>query len=381
MGNLRPSSSGSESVVAGRSHSAKKLLWLIIVLAVPSFGATLLGFAQIPAKNAAYDVKPIALPGAKGVVTLDYFAYDGAHGRLWVPAGNTGNVDVIDAATDVVTPIGPYATGEFQIGTKHGVLGPSSVSLGDGVVYVGNRADSTICVIDAATLKAGDCTHVAKHEEGIAAAPDGLQYVATTKELWFTRGAPPLGVESPDQSISILDATDARHLKPGGKISLGGSAEGYAVDETRGIFYTNLEEAGLTVAIDARRREVLAKWRSGCDEPHGLAIDRKRGFLFVACSARVVALDVRHDGKVLGSIDAGAGVDNIDYSEECGALYAAAADAGTLTIAAVDAQGLPKLIATVPTSKSTRSVVVGKAGTGYLIDPLGGTILKVTPKK
>ncbi len=381
MTNSRHSSLGSESVVASRSHGGKKLLWLIIALAVPSLGASLLGFAQGPSKSAAYDVNPIALPGAKGVVTLDYFAYDRAQGRLWVPAGNTGNVDVIDAATDEVTPIGPYATGEFQIGTKHGILGPSSISLGDGVVYVGNRADSTICVIDAATLKAGDCAHVAKPEDGIAAAPDGLQYVATTKELWFTRGAPPLGVESPDQSISILDASDARHLKPGGKISLGGSAEGYAVDETRGIFYTNLEEAGLTVSIDARRREVLAKWRSGCDEPHGLAIDRKRGFLFVACTARVVALDVRHDGKVLSSIDAGAGVDNIDYSEESGTLYAAAADAGTLTIAVVDAGGHPKLIATVPTTKGTRSVVAGKASTAYLIDPLGGRILKVTPKK
>lgn len=379
--NSMPTVSVARTVFDAGNKRIRNFLRFAIALAISLVAGTIFTIAQAPGKSASYDVKTIPLPGAKGVVTLDYFAYDSGHGRLWVPAGNTGNVDVIDSASDAVTPIGPYATAEFQIGTKHGVLGPSSISLGDGVVYVGNRADSTICVFDAATLKAGDCLHVAKPEEGIAAAPDGLAYVATTKELWFTRGAPPLGVESPDQSISILDAADPRHPKLGGKIPLGGSAEGYAVDAARGIFYTNLEESGLTVAVDARRREVLAKWHSGCDEPHGLAIDRKRGFLFVACKARVVALDVRHGGKVLGSIDAGEGVDNIDYSEESGTLYAAAADAGTLTIASADAQGKLRLVATVPTAKTTRSAVAGKPGTAYLIDPLDGTILKVSAKK
>jgi hypothetical protein len=39
-----------------------------------------------------YEVKPIALPGATGAVALDYFAYDRATGKLWVPASNTGSV-------------------------------------------------------------------------------------------------------------------------------------------------------------------------------------------------------------------------------------------------------------------------------------------------
>lgn len=39
-----------------------------------------------------YELKPIALPSAVGAVALDYFAYDRATGKLWVPAGNTGSV-------------------------------------------------------------------------------------------------------------------------------------------------------------------------------------------------------------------------------------------------------------------------------------------------
>jgi len=34
-------------------------------------------------------VTPLSLPGAKGLVTLDYFAFDSANNRLWAPAGNT----------------------------------------------------------------------------------------------------------------------------------------------------------------------------------------------------------------------------------------------------------------------------------------------------
>ena len=32
---------------------------------------------------------PLSLPGAKGLIALDYFAFDSANNRLWAPAGNT----------------------------------------------------------------------------------------------------------------------------------------------------------------------------------------------------------------------------------------------------------------------------------------------------
>src|SRR5437879_13400099 len=49
-----------------------------------------------------YELKPIRLPGATGPVALDYFAYDHVREKLWVPASNTGSVDVIDGKTDAV---------------------------------------------------------------------------------------------------------------------------------------------------------------------------------------------------------------------------------------------------------------------------------------
>ena len=151
------------------------------------------------------------------------------------------------------------------------------------------------------------------------------------------------------------------------------------MDNLHGRFYTNLEETGQTVAIDVRKRAVLSTWRS-CDDPSGVAVDNKRGFVFVACSDHVIVLDTAHDGRVVGSIPAGAGVDNIDYEEATGLLYAAAAEAAQLTVARVEDDGKPTALAVVPTTKGARSVVATPEGRAYLIDPLGGRILKVEPK-
>jgi DNA-binding beta-propeller fold protein YncE len=334
---------------------------------------------SLQSSGSQFNTRELQLPGSNGLVTLDYFAWDRSTRRLWVPAGNLAGVDVIDGKTDEITKITGFHTAEFELRGKRVILGPTSVSIGNGAVYVGNRADSSICTIDARTLKLGDCIRIASPSDGLAAAPDGVVYVAPTKELWVTRGAPPLGIASPDQSITVLDASAASKLKPKTKFSLGGSAEGYAVDERRGLFYTNLEETGQTIAIDIRRHEIVSRWRSGCDEPRGLALDKARGFLFVACSDRVVSLDVAHGGQVVGSIATGDGLDNIDYAERQQALYAAASKAATLTIARVDDQGRLSRVAVVPTATGARGVVADGTGTAYVADPVHGRILKITP--
>jgi hypothetical protein len=325
-----------------------------------------------------FRVKPLQLPGAHGVVTLDYFAYDRDRRLLWVPAANTGSVDVIDTTTDQIKRVEGFAVAEVEFRGKTRAMGPSSVAIGDGEVYVGSRADSKICVIDARSLKLGECIAFAPPGAGLASAPDGLIYIAATKELWATSGAPPVGVPAAEKAIKILSTSPSRKLVPTGKIPLAGSAEGYAVDNAHGRFYTNLEETGQTIAIDVRNRNVVATWRS-CDDPSGVAVDSKKGFVFVACGDHVIVLDPTHEGKIVGSVAAGAGVDNIDYAQESGLLYVAAQDAAQLTIARVDDRGKPFVLATVPTVKGGRSVVAGGDGRAYVIDPIGGRILKVEP--
>jgi DNA-binding beta-propeller fold protein YncE len=326
-----------------------------------------------------FRVKPLRLPGANGLVMLDYVAYDRATARLWVPAGNTGSVDVIDSKTDEIHRVRGFSVADVELRGKLRPMGPSSISIGNGVAYVGSRADSKICMIDQSTLKTGNCVAFAPASAGMAAAPDALIYIAATQELWGTSGAPPIGIPAADRAIKIFSASPPNRLNPAGKIPLPGSAEGYAVDNQHARFYTNLEETGQTAAIDVRKRAIVSIWPS-CNDPSGVAVDTKRGFLFVACGDHVIVLDPAHNGRVTGSVRAGAGVDNIDYSEETGLLYTAAGDAATLTIARVDDKGSPTPVAVVPTTKGARSVVAGSNETAYLIDPLGGRILKVEPE-
>ena len=323
-----------------------------------------------------YQLNPIALPGANGTVALDYFAYDSASGKVWVPASNLGTVDVIDEKTDAVSQISGFKTGEIERRGQKVIVGPTVATIGDGVVYIGDRGDATLCVIDGNSLERGDCVPLSTDR---SITPDGVAYVATSKELWITTRPATAANSDPAKSLQVFDASDPRHLKFKTKIPLENLAEGYAVDNRRGLFFTNIEESGATVAIDVKWHKIVSKWNAGSKEVGGLALDATRGFLFVACADHVVNIDSAHDGKVLDTIQTGAGLDNIDYSVENKILYAAASQAATLTIAEVGDNGKFHLKATVPTVKGARGVVVaGKEEVAYLIDPAEGRILKLT---
>src|SRR6266496_4576151 len=134
-------------------------------------------FAQSPTPNSYYELKRINLPGANGVVALDYFAYHRATGKVWVPASNTGSVDVIDEKTDAVSQITGFPTGEIERRGRKITVGPTAASIGDGVVYIGDRGNATICIIDARTLARGECVPASADRP---VTPDGVVYVAAT---------------------------------------------------------------------------------------------------------------------------------------------------------------------------------------------------------
>src|SRR5437588_2781654 len=71
-------------------------LWALFSIGICSVAAA------DPTGNARFVVKELALPGANGLVSLDYFIFDPASHRLWVPASNTGSVDIIDGNTNQV---------------------------------------------------------------------------------------------------------------------------------------------------------------------------------------------------------------------------------------------------------------------------------------
>lgn len=319
------------------------------------------------ADSGGYSTKEVALPGGgPDGVFMDYIAFDAKTGFVWVPAGNTGSVDVIDTATDKVTQLAGWKTQEMERRGRKRTVGPSSAAVGDGVVYVGNRGDFTVCAVDAKTLAKGACS------DAMDSMPDGLAYVAQTHEVWVTTPR--------DKSIRILDA---KTLKAKAKVGFEGEPEGFAVDAKRKRFYTNLEDKDKTLAIDLATRKTVATWAPECGEdgPKGLALDEAKGFLFVACPAGAEVVDAGHDGKILSKVDAGAGVDNLDYSTERHTLYVGAAGAAKLTVATVDDKGKLSTVAQVPTKTGARNGVVTGKGVVYLADSPASALIEATPGK
>ena len=318
--------------------------------------AALLSLSAAPAAKAAdagYAVTSQHLPGASAAgISMDYIVFDPATHSLWVPAGNTGAVDVVDVKDGSVRQIPNLPTAEVTTGERKRVVGPSSASVGEGWVYVGNRGDSSVCAFDQRTLARGAC-----HK--LDAMPDAVVYVAPTKEVWVTTPR--------DNSIRILDAAK---LDEKAKLTFDGSPEGYSVDAHR--FYTNLEDKDRTLAIDLVTRKTAATWKPSCGEdgPRGLRVDAAAGQLFVACTARVEVLDLAHDGAVLSTIDTGDGVDDFDYAPATHLIYVGAAKAGRLTVARVDSHGKLTLVATVATPQGARNPVVTDGGVVYLAHTL-----------
>lgn len=317
--------------------------------------------------SAAYAgaVSSISLPDAPPEgVSMDYIAYDRAHHRVWVPAGNTAAVDVLDVINGQIKKIGGFVTAEIERDGKKRRVGPSSAAVGEGTVYVGNRGDSTVCAFNAESLEKGPCVK-------LESSPDGPLYVASEKELWVTTPS--------DKSITIIDTSAPGSLTVKTKIVFDGEPEGFAIDDKRGIFYTNLEDKDQTLAIDVRSRKTNSTWATGCgkDGPRGLVIDPALNFLIVACTDRVKLLDAGHDGKQLSELDTGAGVDNLDYLQSRRELYVAARKAAKLTIAGVDAQGRfnsPNVVSLPP---GARNPVVTDEGVTYLPDSAGGKLVVV----
>jgi len=314
-----------------------------------------------PAAPLKLTASAIALPGAQGPVSIDYLVADRPNSRVWVPVGDTGSVDVLDVAAKTFSRVDGFKTAEREMHGKKRTAGPSAAATGDGVVYVGNRATSEVCVVDAKSLKRGKCVK-------LQSATDGVAYVASVKEVWVTTPH--------DESITVLDASVPAALKPKTVIKLGGDTEGYAVDEGRGLFFTNLEDKGGTLVVDVKTHKLTSTWNASCGAsgPRGIAVDPARGYLFVACTDHVQVLDEAHDGAPLGKLDAGAGVDNLDYLASRGLLYVASGKAATVTIAHAEDGGQLAVVATGATAPGARNAVVDANGTAYVADAAGAQL-------
>jgi len=323
--------------------------------------------ASTVAKPLEFAAEAIPLPGASAPVSLDFLFYEPAASRIWVPAGGSGSVDVFDIANRDFSRVEGFQTVEREAHGKKRVLGPSAGAVAGSFAYIGNRASQEVCAVELKSLKKGSCLK-------LASAIDCVEFIPATQEVWVT--APSA------QSLVVLQALPTGKLKEKATIKLDGAPEGYALDEANGVFLTNLEDKGSTLAIDVHTHAVRSTWNATCaaDGPRGVAVDSARGVVFVACTDHVQAIDVARGGVLLGRLDTGAGLDNIDYAPRSGLLYAASGKAAKLTVARLDKNGQFEVVAEGATAEGARNAIADASGSVYVTDPQNARLLVLRPK-
>lgn len=303
----------------------------------------------------------LPLPGGEGGVGLDDLRFSRELGRVVVPAGRTGRLDLIDPRTRSITSIEGF--GRTAASTHGHEDGTTSADAGGGFVFAIDRTDRMLAAVDPRALRI-----VARAKLG--GGPDYVRWVEATSEVWVT--------EPGREAIEIFrfEPAPTPSLASTGTIRIPGGPESLVVD-SGGRAYTNTFREH-TMVVDVRSRAVTARWTNGCVRARGIALDAARGLVFVGCDeGKAVALDSAHGGKTVGSAGTGGGVDSIAYGPRLSHLYVPAGDTATLTIIAVGEAGRLQALGTAPAAAGTHCVAADDQGNVFLCDPRGGRVLVV----
>jgi hypothetical protein len=253
-----------------------------------------------PARPLGYHVVARWLIGGEG--GWDCLATDPAARHLYVTHGT--QVEVLDLGTGKKLGVVPGTVG------AHGVeLAPA---LGRG--FIASGRDSAIVVFDTKTLAPLARIPVP------ARVPDALLYEPTTRRVFSFDGG--------SDNACAFDAATGAFVD---SLPLGGRPE-FAVHDSAGTVYVNLESTSEVVAFDARTLKIRRRWSlAPGEEPTGLAIDRARGLLLSACSNRMLVVSNARTGAIVDTLAIGEGVDGAAYDRRRHVAFTSNGD-GTLTV-------------------------------------------------
>lgn len=305
----------------------------------------------------------VDLPNGAAGIGLDDLRYSAGLGRIVVPAGRTGNVDLVDPATLVVTSFGGFTSAaQFDGSDQQGV---ESADEGGGLVFGNDRSAFKLGVVDPLAQMMVASVQLERTE------PDYVRYVQSTHEVWIT---------NPGMSrIEVLSvpATGTPIPTHAAFIDVPGGVEGLTIDDTRHQAYTHLF-AGAVAVVDIRTRAVVANWPTGCASSHGIpALDDRLGWLFAGCSsARTVVLDIDHGGAQLGSYTLGPGPTILAYSPSLRHLYIRGDGYPQVAVLQVSPLGALSLLGMVSATPKGHCMTADDRGNFWVCDWQMGRLLR-----
>jgi hypothetical protein len=304
----------------------------------------------------------LAMPGGEAGIGFDDLRFSKELDRVLVPAGRTGRLDLVDPRTLAVESVEGFSRSDST--TRGHGDGTTSADAGDGFVFAVDRTDRTLAVVDPRERRI-----VARARLG--GSPDYVRWVGATREVWVTE---------PDREVIEtfrFERAPTPSLQGAGTIPVPAGPESLVVDSATGRAFTNTFRDA-TLVVDLRAHVVRARWGNGCRGARGIDLDAAAGWVFVGCAeGKAVALDAAHDGRAVGTVQTGAGVDSIAFGPQRSHLYVPAGDAATLSIVAVGADGRLELLGTVPAVPGVHCATADDRGNVYLCDPREGRVLVV----
>src|SRR5260221_14735069 len=118
----------------------EKLIWIGLLVA--------LAFAACNgAKAASGNIHPTPVPllGGSGGIGFDDLGYSAELGQVLVPAGRTGNLDLVDPKTLAITTTGGFSA-QANYGGGHGE-GTTSADAGRGLLFATDRSKMQLDVV------------------------------------------------------------------------------------------------------------------------------------------------------------------------------------------------------------------------------------------
>jgi DNA-binding beta-propeller fold protein YncE len=224
---------------------------------------------------------------------FDYITVDSSARRVYLSHGT--EIKVIDADSGALVG---NITGLKQ---DHGV----AVAAEFGRGFITDGGQGKVIIFDLKTLKPiGE----AKADKDA----DSIVYDPASKRVFAMNGDP--------HSSTVIDAKNGTVA---GTIDLGGGPE-FAVADSKGTVYVNIEDKNELVAIDSQTLKIKSRWPlAPAGAPTALAMDFEHRRLFSAGRnpQMLVVLDA-DNGKVIQSFPISAGVDAAAYDPETGLIFA-----------------------------------------------------------
>jgi DNA-binding beta-propeller fold protein YncE len=231
----------------------------------------------------------------------DYLTFDNAERRLFISHGT--RVMVYDIGNKKIAG---------EISNTEGVHG-IAIANESGHGFTSNGKSNSVLMFDLKTLDT-------LKRIAVGVKPDAIIYDPFSKIVIACNGG--------SDNATLIDASTG-NVKT--TIALGGGPE-FAVSDGKGHVYINIEDKNEVVDIDMKNFKVLHHWGlKGGEGPTGIAMDILTHRLFIGCANKLMVIVNSDNGKIVGELPIGKGVDAVVFDPEKKVALSSNGE-GTLTV-------------------------------------------------